>query len=290
MKAPRFEYVRPDTLGEALACLDQHEDAAVLAGGQSLMPMLNFRMSRPSMLVDINRVPGLSAIETAGDTLRIGALARHNDVLRSPQIAAAAPLLAEALPHVAHEAIRNRGTFGGSLALADPSAELPACAICLDAEIITASKQGGERRIAAAEFYNGLYSTALEPGEMITRIDIPRRVAGWHFVFDEVARRRGDFAMAGLALAVRLQARTISESRIAFCGVEGAPRRMSEAETTLQGRDLEDSDAICGALHALDHALDPMDSAELPARYRRHLGRVLLERSLRKLAEELPCT
>jgi carbon-monoxide dehydrogenase medium subunit len=277
--------VRPQTLDEALVCLDDNPEAVVLAGGQSLMPLLNFRMSRPAMLVDINRIPALDRIEVAADALQIGARARHNDVLRSPEVGHSAPLLVAALPHVAHEAIRNRGTFGGSMAMADPAAELPACAVCLDAEIVTASKRGGERRIAAAAFFNGIYATALAPGEMIVRVDVPSRDGVWRFAFEEIARRRGDFAMAGLALAVRLEACTIRESRIVMCGVEAAPRRVAPAEAALDGYDIGDAAAARGAGDALVDALDPIDSAELPDRYRRHLSRVLLERALRKLAE-----
>lgn len=266
MKAPLFDYARPDTLAGALALLAEHGDAAaILAGGQSLMPMLNLRMAQPRMLLDINRIDGLDAIVVDGDRLVIGALARHRDVLASPLVAAHASLLTDALGHVAHAAIRNRGTFGGSLALADPAAELPACAICLGATIVTASVDG-ERTHAAADFFRGLYATACRPDELILRVCIPL-LPGWRFVFREVARRHGDYAIAGLAMGM-----AAGSCRVAFCGVETAPRRLPAIEAAVMGGTLPDLDV-----------LEPMSSEEAPASLRRHLAGVLLRRS----AEEL---
>lgn len=271
MKPARFDYRRPESVPEALALLAQPE-AAVLSGGQSLMPMLNLRVARPAMLVDINRIAGLDAIALEGGVLRIGARARHAAVLASPLVAQAAPLLAQALPHVAHAAIRNRGTHGGSLALADPAAEMPACAVCLDATLVAASAARGERRIAAADFFQGLYSTALEPDELLTRIEYPAAQPGWRFAFLEVARRHGDFAMAGLALAL-LPGR---DARLATCGVEAAPRRLPEAEAALVAGDVEGACAVLRSLEA-------MGTAETPAAYRLHLAQVLLRRAATQL-------
>ena len=322
MKPPRFDYARPDTLGAALAMLAQHGDgAAVLAGGQSLMPMLNLRMTQPALLLDINRIPGLDAITAHEGGLTIGARARHAAVLASPLVRAHAPLLTEALGHVAHAAIRNRGTLGGSLALADPAAELPACAVCLGATIVTAhtlnsppSLVGGdwgegcrahtagesdtssddnacrlhpspspslkgrgedfvERRHPAGRFFTGLYATARAPNELIVRIEIPNLGRSWRYAFAEVARRHGDYAIAGLAFAAQIEQGRIAACRIAFCGVEPAPRRLGGAEAALisGGRD--------AALRALDE-LEPMGSDEAPAAFRRHLAGVLLGRAI----------
>ena len=265
MKPARFDYARPTTLAEALALLAQ-PDTAVLAGGQSLMPMMNLRVARPALLVDINRLP-LAGITLAGGTLRIGALARHAEVLASPLVAQAAPLLPQALALVAHAAIRNRGTLGGSLSLADPAAELPACMLALDATFVVASAQG-ERRIPAGDFFHGLYSTALAPGDLLLAAELPAAEPGWRFAFQEVARRHGDFAMAGLALALGPNA-----ARLALCGVEPGQRRQPAAEAALTAGDLP------AALAALGRA-EAMDSPDLPAAQRIHLAQVLLRRAV----------
>jgi len=269
MKPARFDYARPATLAEALALLAQ-PDAAVLAGGQSLMPMMNLRVARPALLVDINRLPGLGEITLAGGTLRIGALARHAEVLASPLVAQAAPLLPQALAQVAHAAIRNRGTLGGSLSLADPAAELPACMLALDATFVVASARG-ERRIPAGDFFHGLYSTALAPDELLLAAELPAAAPGWRFAFLEVARRHGDFAMAGVALALGPNA-----ARLALCGVEAGQRRQPAAEAALAAGD------PAAALAALA-STDAMDSPELSAAHRRHLAQVLLRRALAHL-------
>ena len=281
MKTPRFAYARPETLPEALALLAKHgSEAAILAGGQSLMPMLALRMAQPRLLIDINRIAGLDSIELQGATLVVGTRARHASVLGSPLVRTHTPLLTQGLAHVAHPAIRNRGTFGGSLALADPAAELPACAVCLGARIVTAS-QRGEQSHAADEFFRGLYATALTTPEMLLRVEIPLFAADWRFAFQEVARRHGDFAIAGVAVAVRLTEGRIAACRIAYCGVEPAPRRLPTVETALvQGAT---GDALRATLAA---ALDPMSSAEAPAGYRRHLAGVLLDRALRLFARK----
>ena len=263
MKAPRFDYARPDTLPAALALLAEHGDAAaVLAGGQSLMPMLNLRMTAPALLIDINRIAGLDGIALQEGRLVIGARTRHCEVIRSPLVAAHAPLLAEALGHVAHAAIRNRGTLGGSLALADPAAELPACAVCLNATIVTASA-AGERAHPAAAFFRGLYDTARQPDELVVRVEIPPPPPGWRFTFREVARRHGDYAVAGLALGLGPDG-----CQLAFCGVEPTPRRLPRAEeAVLHGKEPDLAE------------LEPMNSDDAPAAFRRHLAGVLLHRA-----------
>ena len=204
MKAPRFSYARPQNLDEALGLLAQHgDDARVLAGGQSLMPTLNMRLSQPKLLIDINRIAELKGISSTNGTVRVGALTRHVEVMNSPLIARHLPLIAEAMPHIAHVAVRNRGTFGGSIALADPSAELPACILALEASLVVESTRG-RRTIAADDFFHGLYETARAPDELLVEVLIPEQRRDHVSVFMELSRRHGDFAIAGLACYARI--------------------------------------------------------------------------------------
>lgn len=266
MTPARFAYARPTTLDEALAILAREgEGATPLAGGQSLLPMMAMRVARPTLLVDLAHVPELDGIEVADDVLRIGAMARHAAVLAHPLVAAEAPLLRLALREVAHPAIRNRGTFGGSLCLADPAAELPACAVATRAMLVLGSARG-ERRVAAEAFFRGLYATARRPDELLLRVEIPR-APGHAPSFGEVARRRGDYAMAGLALVKHADTTCLS-----FLGVEAAPRRLPAVEAALATG--EDAVALLPGL------LDPLDSPEAPAAYRLHLATVLLRRAI----------
>ena len=213
MKAPAFDYIRVETVAEACAALAEHgPDARLLAGGQSLLPAMNLRLAAPSLLIDIGRIDGLDAIETRDGRLRIGALVRHETALRDAAIARHAPLLTEALHHVAHPAIRARGTIGGNLAHADPASELPACMLALNAAIETTSPRG-TRRIAAEDFFAGLFQTALEPDEMLTAVEIPLPAPAWFF--QEIVRRSGDYAIVGLAA---------SGTRLAFFSVADRPR------------------------------------------------------------------
>src|SRR5689334_21879799 len=219
MKAPRFAYARPASVAEALAVLDKHKDEArVLAGGQSLVPMLNFRLAAPRVLVDINRIACLSGIKVAKSHVRIGALTRHAELERSADIAKHLPLVAAAMPHVAHPAIRNRGTFGGSCALADPAAELPACALALGATFVVAGKKG-ERRVAAEDFFKGLYATALKPTELLVAAEFPVLKPGYTWAFGELARRHGDYAMVGVAAHGSKK-----EIRVVFFGAGDRPQ------------------------------------------------------------------
>ena len=284
MKPPRFEYACPQSLTEALDLLDEHKsNAAVLAGGQSLVPILNLRMAKPAIVIDINRIPDLDTISSNGRQISIGARARHNDVLRSPHVRLHLPLLAQALEHVAHEAIRNRGTLGGSLALADPAAELPACTVCLDAEIVVRSNRG-ERKITASDFFKRIYSTALEEDEIITRIDFPIEDSFWRFRFDEIARRQGDFAIAGLAFAARCDEAKVTECRIVFAGVEESPRRIPELEEIFIGANVADEENIQRAKAAVADVIEPPTGGELSPAYRLHVVRELLARVVRDLA------
>ena len=283
MKPAPFEYHRPASLVETFDLLARYgDDGRILAGGQSLVPALNMRLATPRAVIDINRLPGLDAIRVAPEGLVIGALARHEAVEHSPLVREHAPLLALAMPHVGHEAIRTRGTVGGSLALADPAAELPACAVALDATIRFEGRRGG-REIAAGDFFRGIYTTALEPGELVTALVIPPG-AGWRSGFQELARRHGDFAVAGLAARVRLDRDVVAEARLVFLGVGAAPVRARGAERVLTGRRV-DTDALAAAHRALAGELDPPGDVHGSPALRRHLAGVLLTRVVTALVE-----
>jgi aerobic carbon-monoxide dehydrogenase medium subunit len=283
MKPARFAYTRPETLRETLDLLEHHgSDAAILAGGQSLMPLLNLRMAQPAILIDINAIPGMATIERQRNRIVIGGRTRHNDVLHAPLLIEANSLLVQAMPYVAHAAIRNRGTLGGSLALADPAAEMAACAVCLDADIVAVSCRG-ERVIPAARFFEGLYSTALAPDELISRVSYPVLDPSWRVAFDEIARRRGDFAMAALALGVQVVEGRIADCRIAFGGIETHSRRLTSVEAALIGRPVADPAARAAAAGILDRSLSPFEGGEYSPAYRRQLARVLLDRLLNRM-------
>lgn len=284
MKPAPFEYHRPASLAETFDLLARYgDDGRILAGGQSLVPALNMRLATPRAVIDINRLPGLDAIRLAPEGLAIGALARHESVERSPLVAQHAPLIAAAMPHVGHAAIRTRGTLGGSLALADPAAELPACVVALDAVIRVASSRG-RREIAAADFFRGVYTTALGPGEVITEVVVPPVAAGWRSAFDELARRHGDFALAGLAAHGRVDGAVLSEARLVFFGVGAAPVRARRAEAALAGK-RPDRDVLAAAARALDGELDPPGDVHGSPALRRHLARVLLSRVVARLVD-----
>ena len=283
MKPARFSYRRPSSVAEAVALLAEHNsEATILAGGQSLMPMLNLRFARPSVLFDIKRHPGLADIRLEDDAVVVGALARHVEVANAPVIRDHVPLIHSAMPHVAHAAVRNRGTFGGSLALADPAAEMPACCAALDAGITVVSS-AGERVVAARDFFRGVYDTAIEPGEMIASVRIPRYAGGWRWHFDEASRRHGDFAIAGVALGMRIDNGVIAECRLAFCGVETSPRRLSPVEQALTGLSITDQTALAAAAGLLADVIEPMESAEYPPAYRVAVAAGLLRRAIAKV-------
>jgi len=233
MKPAPFIYHRPGNLTEALVLMGEHRGAArVLAGGQSLIPLLAMRLARPEQVVDINRIDELKGIRDSGDALTIGALTRYNDILRSPLIAGHLPLLADAIGHVAHHAIRNRGTIGGSLALADPSAETPATCLALGARIVVRSASG-EREIAVDDFFDGLMSTALAEDEILVAIRLPKRPAGVPHAFIEFARRKGDFAQAGIILAPAHVG--LAENRAVIFGIGATPWRSAALEAAIDG-------------------------------------------------------
>ncbi len=234
MKPPPFHYFAPTSVAEAVELLGAHadDDARVLAGGQSLVPLMNFRLAQPGYLIDLRRIDELRRIRTDGDTLVIGAMVRQSDAEHSPEVAVVAPLLAEALGYVAHPPIRNSGTVGGSIAHADPAAELPAVALALDAELVVTGPRG-TRRIPAAEFFRGPFTTAVEPDEILTEVRVPRRAGGHAFV--EFTRTHGTFALVGVAAVVELDGDTVVRASIALSGVAPTPVRATAAERALTG-------------------------------------------------------
>jgi carbon-monoxide dehydrogenase medium subunit len=279
MKAPAFDYVRPRALDEVFALLREHgDDARILAGGQTLVATLNMRLSEPRLLVDITGLPGLDAIDVRDGRLHIGALVTHSAIEASPVVAQHAPLLAMAVPHIAHRAIRNRGTWGGSIAYGDPSAEWPCCLLALDGAV-TVQGAGGTRRIAAADFFQDLYTTALQPGEIVVGADVPVAARGDWFGFDELSRRHGDYAVAGLAVAARFDGAVAQRVQLGLLGVGPTPVRARRAEALLAGKVLDEA-AVEIAATALKAELDPVADLTSSADAKRHLAGVLLRRLL----------
>jgi carbon-monoxide dehydrogenase medium subunit len=279
MKPPAFAYVSPGSVDEAVAVLQRYKgEAKLLAGGQSLVPLLNFRMLRPSALVDLNSILGLNYIVEEAGGLRIGALTRHHAVEMSPLVAARFPVLAEAMTHVAHLAIRNRGTFGGSLAHADPAAELPMLAVLLDAEIVTASPAGVGRKLAT-EFFLGPLTTSLTDDEVLTEVYLPALPTGTGSAFAEFALRHGDFAIAAVAATIAASDGRISGMRLAVTGVSDTPLRLRAVETALLGEDFSTDLAAAAGEQARD-LVTPMSDLRGSADYRRHLVAGLTERVL----------
>ncbi len=283
MKPVPFAYHRPASLAEALALLERYgPDGRILAGGQSLVPALNMRLATPAALIDINRVPGLDGISLEREGLVIGALARHETVETSSIVARHAPLISQAMPHVGHRAIRARGTVGGSVALADPAAELPACLVALDA-VIRVAGNGIQREIPAVKYFRGIYTTDLAQGEMVTAVVVPPIRLPWRSRFDELARRHGDFALVGLAAHCRVEGGVVKEARLAFCGVGATPLRALHAELALSAA-RPGANASAEACRALDADLDPPGDVHASPALRRHLARVLLARTLAQIA------
>jgi aerobic carbon-monoxide dehydrogenase medium subunit len=282
LKAPDFAYLRAVDLPGALAALERYgAGARILAGGQSLMPALNFRLDSPEVLVDINGIAALTGIERQGDVVRIGALTRHAELEASTVIAAEVPLLADAIQHVAHPAIRNRGTIGGSVSLADPAAELPACMVALDAELVLASN-AGLRTIRAADFFQGLFETARRPDEILIEIRVRRQTASQRHGFAELSRRHGDFAVVGIACQADVAGGRIAALRFVVFGSEGFPRVASHAAAAAKGQPL--SDALRNTIiAALPDDLDPSDNLQGSAATKRHWARVLAGRVVAQL-------
>lgn len=279
MKSSRFDYIKVRTVDEALAQLARHgEDARILAGGQTLLATLNMRLSEPALLVDITGITALRAIERRADRLFIGALATHTAIEESPLVGEHAPLLLSAARHIAHRAIRNAGTWGGSLAYGDPAAEWPCCLVALDG-VVHLQGPRGTRRVPAREFFRDLYTTALAPDELLLGADVPvAGTADW-FGFDEVARRHGDYAAAGVAVAARFEGTTARTVRLAFLGLGATPLRARRTEALLAGKAL-DSATIEIALASLKAELDPLPDLYHESATKRHLATVLTRRLL----------
>lgn len=275
MKLAPFAYEKARSLDEAVALLVE-KDARLLAGGQSLIATLNMRLSAPSLLIDINGLSALDGITVKGGAVEIGALTRHAQAERSDVIAKQAPLIARAIPHIGHPAIRNRGTLGGSIAFADPAAELPACLLALDGEI-DATGPNGKRTIRAQDFFKGLFETALGPQEVLTAIRVPVAGNAARVGFAELARRHGDYAIVGLAASARANGKDLSDVRLAYFGVGSTPVRAKKAELALAGGNID------AAVEALD--LQPHDDVQATAQVKTHLAGVLLRRVAKQLLE-----
>jgi aerobic carbon-monoxide dehydrogenase medium subunit len=283
VKPPPFAWVRADSVDAALNHLARHGDEArVIAGGQSLVPLLNFRLARPSVLVDLAHVTELSFIRSDDGRLAIGAMTRQRELERSDLVGRSCPLLPRCLRHVGHLQIRNRGTVGGSIAHADPAAELPAVAVVLDADVVVAGS-GGRRTIPAREFFLGPLTTALEPEELVVALSVPVR-PGALTAFREVARRAGDFALAGVAASLELDAKgVVSRASLAALGVAGTPVRLPAAERALEGRPLG-PEAGREAASAAAGEVDPPADVHANGEYRRQLVATLVSRCVKDLS------
>ncbi len=280
MKPAPFAYAKAKSVEDAIRLLGEPE-ARLLAGGQSLMATLNMRLSAPKLLIDINGIGGLSGISVTNEQVEIGALTRHVEAERSADIAKHAPLIALAMPHIGHAAIRNRGTLGGSIAFADPAAELPACLLALGGEVEIAGAKG-RRIVQADEFFKGLFETALGANEILTAIRVPAAMKDARVGFAEFARRHGDYAMAGLAASAKSKGKGLSDVRLAFFGVGATPVRAKSAESALLHGDIE------AAVQSLGSDLDPHDDVQADAATKMHLAGVLLRRVVKQLAEARP--
>lgn len=286
MKAPAFDFVQASSVSQVLALLAQHgDDARILAGGQTLLATLNMRLSEPRLLVDINEVPGLSGISVQQGYLRIGALTRHGEIEDSPAVRRHAPLLAMAAPHVAHRAIRNRGTLGGSIAFADPAAEWPTCAVALDARIVVMG-QHGERRISASDFFIDLYTTALAPGEIIVACEFPLPERPRRYVFDELTRRHGDYAIVGLAAAGSMDGARLHDTRLVFLGTGNIPMRARATEAVIEDGVLDDARLEAARL-VLATELNPVADLYHSPEAKRQLASVLMRRLVRRLTDNM---
>jgi aerobic carbon-monoxide dehydrogenase medium subunit len=280
MKAAPFDYVRADSADAAIAALTEHgEDAKLLAGGQSLLPMMALRLARPSVLIDIGRVDEWAGVSLEAGCLRIGATTTHTALGRDPLVKRHCPLLASIVPLIAHDAIRNRGTVGGSLAHADPAAELPAAALLLDGTLI-AEGPAGRRSIPASEFFVSYLTTALEPDEVLVAVDVPAGDEASGASFREVSRRSGDFALCGAGASVTLDDRgRVGSTRVAFIGVDSTAVRTPAGERAMEGTD-GGASAIGDAADAAVSELDPGDDLHASGAYRRHIARLLTRRVL----------
>jgi aerobic carbon-monoxide dehydrogenase medium subunit len=282
VKPAPFAYVKAKSVEHAIELLARPDgEARLLAGGQSLMATLNMRLSAPKLLVDLNGVGALSGISVKDGQVIIGALTRHAEAERSADIARHAPLIARAMPHIGHVAIRNRGTLGGSIAFADPAAELPACLLALGGEVEIAGAKG-KRVVKADDFFRGLFETALGPQDVLTAIRVPAATKDTRIGFAEFARRHGDYAMVGLAAGAKASGKNLADLRLAYFGVGATPVRARKAETALAEGRIDD------AVKALASDLSPSDDVQATAATKTHLAGVLLRRIARQLMEARP--
>lgn len=284
MKAPAFAYARPKELTEVLALMAEHGDnARLLAGGQTLNATLNMRLSEPSLLIDLQAVAALKGITVQGQMLRIGAMCTHTEIENSPLIAQNLPLLKAAVPHIAHRAIRNLGTFGGSIAYGDPAAEWPACLLALDGVVIAQGPQG-QRRIAAQDFFTGLYSTDLREDELIVACELPLAKGAQRFAFDELARRHGDYAVVGIAATAQVQGQVLRDVRLAWLGAAAQPLRSTRTESLLEGQTLNEA-LLAQAVQSLKDELPTEADLTHSAATKAHLAGVMLKRALKTLTQ-----
>ena len=282
MKAAAFDYVKPKALSDALSLLEQGgDDARLIAGGQTLLATLNMRLSEPSILIDITDVGELKGISVVGDKLRIGALVTHTEIEDSDLVAKHAPLLKAAAPHIAHRAIRNLGTWGGSLAYGDPAAEWPACSLTLQATMVIHGPSG-ERKISAKDFFIDLYTTSLEPDEILVATEIPLATANQVFYFHELARRHGDYAVAGLAAVAEKQGSVLNNCVFTFFSVSSTPVMAVAAQDVVNGQVMNDQ-VIAKAVEAAREEIDAIADITNSAAAKTHLIGVLLERGLKHL-------
>ena len=281
MKPAPFEYFRPRTVEEAIDLLAEHgPDAKPLAGGQSLIPAMNFRLATPAVLVDLNETTGLSNVTAQDDGLHIGGMTRHRSLEKSETVAREAPLVTAAMPFVAHAAIRTRGTIGGSLAHADPAAELPAVMLALDAVFTVRSRQGS-RKVRAGDFFRGLFTTTIEAGELLTEVTIPPMPPRSAYAFQEIARRYGDYALAGAAAAVAVDERgCCTSARVALLSVADRPILAEQVRRALEGQPPTAEAIGAAATAAAARDLDPPGDIHASSAYRRHLAAVLMRRVL----------
>lgn len=285
MKPAPFAYAAPSSIEEAIALLAEHgETAKVLAGGQSLVPMMNFRLARPEYLIDLNRVPGLDGIDERDGTLVVGAMTRQRSLERSALVRQHYPLLLEATEHIGHTAIRNRGTVGGSIAHADPAAELPAVLLAYGGSVQVQGAQG-TRQIAAADLFVTYFTTLLEPDEVLTQVHFPRWPEGTGWCFMEESRRHGDFAMVGVATLLTMDsARRCTRVAVALTGVGGTPYAVHEAASLMVGQVVDEAHIAAVAQAAVD-GVDPEGDMHASAEFRRHLSGVLTRRALTQAAQ-----
>ncbi|MBU3720936.1 MAG: xanthine dehydrogenase family protein subunit M [Burkholderiaceae bacterium] len=283
MKAPVFDYVRVDSVDKAIGLLQAHgDDARILAGGQTMMATLNMRLSSPQLLVDISQIDQLRKISVNGSTLHIGAMVTHSEIERSDVIRQHAPLLSMAVPHIAHKAIRNRGTWGGSLAYADPAAEWPACAIALGATLVAQGPKG-VRRISADQFFLDLYTTALAADELLIDVEIPIGSRQQVVAFQELARRHGDYAIAGIAACAQRDGEMLRQPRFVFFAVANTPFQATRAQAVVDGKVLTPG-LVDEAISALRGELNPLSDLTNTSATKLHLSTVLLKRAIHALS------